>query len=97
MIRSFADQGTEDVFDGVNSKAARRVCPSQILAIAKRKLDMVDFASTLSDLREPPNNRLEALKRNRAGQHSIRINDQYRVCFIWRDGAAEEVEIVDYH
>lgn len=97
MIRSFADQGTEDIFNGNNSKAARKVCPQELMGVAKRKMDMVDFATSLQDLKSPPSNKLEALKRDRAGQHSIRVNDQYRVCFIWTDGRAERVEIVDYH
>ena len=65
--------------------------------VALRKLDMVDAATRLTDLRKPPNNRLEALKGNRKGQHSIRVNDRWRVCFVWRGGHAHEVEIVDYH
>ena len=65
--------------------------------MALRKLDMLDAAAELSDLRSPPGNRLEALQGDRVGQHSIRINDQYRICFVWKDGGAENVEIVDYH
>ena len=65
--------------------------------MALRKLDMLDAATRLSDLRAPPGNRLEALKGNRRGQHSIRINDQWRICFVWRESGAEMVEIVDYH
>jgi len=68
-----------------------------IAAIALRKLDMIDAAEELSDLRSPPGNRLEALKGDRKGQHSIRINDQFRICFRWTKGGAEDVEIVDYH
>ena len=67
------------------------------MKVAIRKLDMLDAAASLHDLRQPPGNRLEALKGNRAGQHSIRINDQWRICFVWRDDGAEDVEIVDYH
>ncbi len=96
MIRSFKNQGTEDVFDGVDSKAARKVCPPDVLKVARRKLGMLDAATSLTDLRSPPNNRLEKLKEDREGQHAIRINEQYRVCFTWRDGA-EAVEITDYH
>jgi toxin HigB-1 len=66
-------------------------------AVALRKLDMLDAATQLADLRSPPGNRLEALAGNRRGQHSIRVNDQWRLCFVWRDGSAELVEIVDYH
>lgn len=68
-----------------------------IAKVAGRKLDMIDAATVLDDLRAPPGNRLEALKGDRAGQHSVRINDQWRIVFVWRDGAAHEVEIVDYH
>jgi len=97
VIRSFADQGTEDVFDGINSREARATCPPNLWAIAQRKLDQINRARDLSDLAVPPGNRLERLKGDRAGQHSIRINDQYRVCFSWKDGYADEVEITDYH
>jgi proteic killer suppression protein len=97
VIRSFADQGTEDVFNGISSKGARATCPSNLWDIARRKLDQINRARDLSDLVVPPGNRLERLKGDRAGQHSIRINDQYRVCFSWEDGHADEVEITDYH
>jgi proteic killer suppression protein len=97
VIRSFADQGTEDVFDGVNSKDARATCPASLWDIARRKLDQINRARDLSDLAVPPGNRLERLKGDRAGQHSIRINDQYRVCFSWKDGYAGQIEITDYH
>jgi proteic killer suppression protein len=96
-ILSFASEGTADVFDGTDSRAARRACPNSIWAVASRKLDVLNAATVLADLRFPPGNRLEALKGNRAGQHSIRINDEYRVCFRWTDQGAEDVEIVDYH
>jgi toxin HigB-1 len=68
-----------------------------ISSVAFRKLDMLEAATGLADLRSPPGNRLEALRGDREGQHSIRINDQWRLCFVWRDGGAEQVEIVDYH
>lgn len=97
VIRSFADQGTEDVFDGTNSKEARAACPVTIWNIAGRKLDQINRARDLSDLAVPPGNRLERLKGDREGQLSIRINDQYRVCFSWEDGYADDVEITDYH
>jgi toxin HigB-1 len=97
VIVSFADKGTEDVFDGHTTKSARRACPSDLLRIARRKLDMLNQAATLGDLRVPPSNRLEKLKGGREGQHSIRINDQWRVCFRWTESGAEDVEIVDYH
>lgn len=74
-----------------------RKLPSDIQRIALRKLTQLSAADSLDDLRVPPGNRLEALKGNRAGQHSIRINDQWRICFVWKDGHAHAVEIVDYH
>jgi toxin HigB-1 len=97
MIRSFRDRGTEDLFHGVNSKAARKVCPGNLVKVAVRKLDMVNAAEALSDLRVPPSNKLEKLTKERLGQHAIRINDQYRVCFIWTEAGAEQVEVTDYH
>ena len=97
MILSFLNQGTEDVFNGKNTKQARKVCPASISRVAVRKLDQINAATMLDDLRAPPNNRLEFLNGNRLGQHSIRINDQYRICFVWSDAGASEVEIVDYH
>lgn len=97
MIVSFKDEGTEDVFDGRDSKRTRKKCPQSIWRVARRKLDQINQATSLDDLRAPPANRLEALRGNREGQHSIRINDQYRVCFTWTGDGAEEVEIVDYH
>lgn len=97
MIGSYADSATEDVFNGVNSAEARRACPSSLWPVARRKLDQLDSAVTLEDLRVPPGNRLEALKGSRQGQHSIRINERYRVCFAWSSKGPEQVEIVDYH
>ena len=97
MIRSFADQGTEDVFNGRTTKAARRSCPRQLWAVAGRKLDQLDSVERLEELRIPPGNRLEALAGNRKGQYSIRINDRYRICFRWTSDGPLEVEIVDYH
>lgn len=97
MIRSFRNQGTEDLFHGVDSKTARKVCPTDLVGVAVRKLDMVDAAEDLTDLREPPNNKLKKLAKDRAGQHAIRINDQFRVCFVWTEAGAEQVEIADYH
>ncbi len=92
MIRSFRDIATARLFED-HDVARFRGIERQ----ARRKLLMVDNAGALSDLHHPPGNRLEALKGDRRGQHSIRINDQWRICFIWRDGGAELVEIVDYH
>ncbi|WP_299409496.1 type II toxin-antitoxin system RelE/ParE family toxin [Acaryochloris sp. IP29b_bin.148] len=93
MIRSFKDKETQKIFDRQRS----RKLPSDIQQTALRKLRMLNRADTLQDLRVPPANRLEQLKGNREGQHSIRINDQWRICFKWRDGNAFDVEIVDYH
>jgi toxin HigB-1 len=93
---SFRDEETKAIFDGVASKAARRRCPTHLWPVARRKLDALNAASRLADLRSPGNN-LERLKRDRAGQHSIRINDKYRVCFVWTDTGAEQAEITDYH
>lgn len=96
MIRSFRNQGTEDVFDGVSSKVARKTLPEPLWAVATRKFDQLNRVSELKALVIPPGNHLEVLKDDRAGQHSIRINDQYRICFRW-DNGTHEVEIVDYH
>ena len=97
MIRSFRDAGTEDLFYGRDSEAARRRLPIALWVVASRKLDAVDQAGELGDLRVPPGNRLEALRGDRAGQHSIRINDQYRICFRWTTSGPEDVEIIDCH
>jgi proteic killer suppression protein len=97
MIRSFKSTGTEDVFNGRNTSQARRTCPPPLWSVAARKLDQLDSVASLDELRIPPGNHLEALRHERKGQYSIRINDQYSVCFIWVDGDADEVEIVDYH
>ena len=97
MSRGFRGAGTEDIFNGLSTKAARRVCPVALWRIAARKLDYLDAATRLEDLRVPPGNRLEALGGNRRGRHSVRINDQYRICFIWELAGPKEVEIVDYH
>ncbi len=97
MIRSFKNQGTEDIFDEKNSKVAQKLCPQNLWKITARKLEQVDSATNLNDLKVPPGNRLEALSGNRDGQYSIRINDKYRVCFEWSNDNADNVEIVDYH
>ncbi len=97
MIRSFGDRGTEDVFNGRLTKHARAVLPQQLQRRALRKLEQLDSVVHLDELRVPPGNRLECLRGNRTGQHSIRINDQYRICFVWTDSGPEAVEIVDYH
>lgn len=97
MIRSFKDRGTEDIFNGQRTRAARKSCPETSWKAATRKLDQLDSAESLNDLRIPPGNRLEALKGERKGQYSMRINNQYRLCFVWRNNAPEDVEITDYH
>ncbi len=97
MIISFKNQGAEDIFNGKNSQEARKICPISIWKVATRKLDQLNSATTLNDLRVPPRNRLETLVGDRIGQHSIRINKQYRICFIWNSSGANQVEIVDYH
>ena len=93
MILSFRDPEAEKLFRGVRS---RRLAPS-IQRSARRKLLMLDAATELESLRVPPGNRLEALRGDRVGQHSIRINGQWRICFVWSDGGAHDVEIIDYH
>jgi len=97
MIRSFRDHGTEDIFDGSETKAARKTCPLILWRIAQRKLDQINRVRDLRELAVPPANRLERLRGDRIGQHSIRINDQYRICFRWERGYADEVEITGYH
>jgi len=93
VIKSFADKRTAAIFVGY----AVRNLPPQIQSRGRAKLLAIDAAKQLDDLRSPPGNRLEALRGDRQGQHSIRINDQWRVCFAWRGGEAWDVEIVDYH
>ncbi len=97
MIQNFLDIGTEDIFNGKNTKNARKILPSSMLNVATRKLDQLDSVITLEELRVPPGNRLEALAGNRKGQFSIRINDQYRICFKWKEAGPYDVEITDYH
>ncbi len=97
MIRSFKDSATEDLFYGRQTKVARKRLPVALRGKAAKKLDALDSAAILEDLRIPPGNRLEALRGDRNGQHSIRINEQYRICFRWTDSGPEEVEVVDYH
>jgi toxin HigB-1 len=93
VIQSFRDKETGKLFRRERSK----VIPPDLQRVALRKLVQLDAAASLQDLRIPPGNRLEALTEERLGQHSIRVNDQWRVCFVWKDGHAHEVEIVDYH
>lgn len=91
MIRTFANRATEEIW---RTGKTRGSPPSNV---TKRKLAMLDAATKLMDLQDPPGNRLEKLQGNREGQHSIRINDQYRICFVWRHHDAYEVEVTDYH
>ena len=97
MIKSFKDRATEDIFNGISSKAARKACPVNLWKIAARKLDQLDSAVLLDELKVPPGNQLEFLRGDREGQHSIRINRQYRICFIWLADGSIDVEITDYH
>ena len=96
MICSFGDQGTADLYHGATSRKARAF-PKDIVPIVLRKLDMLNGAHTLLDLRSPPGNRLEALRGELRGFHSIRVNDQWRLVFRWSNGAAHEVRLLDYH
>jgi proteic killer suppression protein len=97
VIKSFLNKGTEDIFNHRVSVEARQTCPKDIWRIAQRKLDQLNAVVSLSSLRFPPGNRLKSLKRDRLGQHSLRINDQFRVCFVWTKEGPEKVEITDYH
>lgn len=97
MIQAFRDRATESVFNGKSSKAALRVCPAELWKTGQRKLDQLDSVVILDELRIPPDNHLEALSGDRTGQYSIRINRQYRICFIWTPSGPAEMEIVDYH
>ncbi|WP_252177943.1 type II toxin-antitoxin system RelE/ParE family toxin [Endozoicomonas sp. 4G] len=97
MIASFKDKATADIFNGKASRLARKVCPQSLWRIAARKLDQLDSVLILDELKVPPGNCLEALTRDRKGQHSIRINDQYRICFRWGNKGPENVEVTDYH
>ena len=94
MIRTFADGRTADIFAG---KPIKKGFPNLIVEVTRRRLDMIDNAPTLDSLKLPPSNKLHALKGNRKGQHAIWINSQWRVCFVWRDGDAYDVEVTDYH
>jgi toxin HigB-1 len=96
MIQNFRDRATEDLFNGIESKAARTI-PRVVWPVAVRKLDLLNAAHDLRDLRVPPGNRLEALKGKRMGYHSIRINDQFRLVFRWVNDHALDVLITDYH
>lgn len=93
MIKGFANKETELLF--LTGQGSR--FPPDIVSRARRKLLMIDAATRLDDLKTPPSNRLESLKGKQKGQHSIRVNDQWRICFVWNDGSPERVEICDYH
>jgi toxin HigB-1 len=93
VIKSFRDKTTEAIFNG----ESRKGFPGDLVKVVRRKLRYLNAASNLGDLRSPPGNRLEALAGDRRGQHSVRINDQFRVCFVWTAEGPEQVEIVDYH
>lgn len=97
MIVSFADSGTEDIWQGENSKRARKTCPRGVWNTASRRLDALEAATSLEDLAAIPSHRLEKLRGDRKGQHSVSINMQYRICFRWTERGPAEVEIVDYH
>jgi proteic killer suppression protein len=97
MIISFKDQATEDIFNGVSSKQARKACPQVLWSVAARKLDLLDSVIALDELKIPPGNRLETLTGSRNSEYSIRINQQYRICFKWEERGPAEVEITDYH
>jgi len=97
MILSYRDKGTTDIAKGLKTREAGKTLPTKLFEIARRKLQLIDLARSLSELEKPPNNRLEALIKNRAGQWSIRINDRYRICFEWMETDAYLVEICDYH
>ncbi len=97
MIKTFINIATEDIYNGKATKAAMRACPKKIWKIATRKFDQLDSILSLDELRVPPGNRLEALSGKRKGQFSIRINDQFRICFKWSETGPVDVEITDYH
>jgi toxin HigB-1 len=97
VIQSFKNQATEDLFNGKATKAALKLIPRNLWNVVTRKLDQIDSVVTLNELRVPPGNHLEALKKDRQSQHSIRINDQYRVCFKWTESGPRDVEVTDYH
>ena len=97
MIQSVRDQGSADLFAGEDSKAARKCLPTALHDVARRRLDALDVATSLGDLASVPGNELHPLKRDRAGQHAIRITDKYRICFVWTEQGPTLVEVTDYH
>jgi proteic killer suppression protein len=96
-IRSYRDKGSRDIAAGANSKAARRLLPIEFHGLARRRLAFLAAAMSLEDLRVRPGLNLHALRHDRTGQQAIRINDQYRICFVWNAGDASEVQVTDYH
>lgn len=96
MIESFADDTTRDIYNGLDTRDSRRI-PAQLHPVVRRKLDYLEVARSLDDLRVPPGNRLEALRGDQRGRHSIRVNDQYRITFTFAQGTACEVRCEDYH
>jgi proteic killer suppression protein len=97
MIVSFKDEGTRDIWYGEDTRAARKTCPNTLWGAALKRLSVLNRVRGVDELRFPPGNRLEVLRRDRAGQHSIRINRQYRICFRWVEKGPVDVEIADYH
>ncbi len=97
MIISFKNKGTEDIFNGKNTKKARNVCPKDLWVIVRRKLDQLDSVIDVNELKIPPGNRLEPLSGDRQGEYSVRISKQYRICFQWAENGPELLEITDYH
>jgi proteic killer suppression protein len=97
MIQSFKDRGTEDLFEGIDSKRARRTCPKRLWRVAQRRMDEINQAASLGDLGRLPGNRLHALHGDRLGEYAIAINRQYRLCFVWTPDGPSSVEITDYH
>lgn len=97
MISSFKDGASEDLFNGINSKQARKTCPRALWRVMSRKLDQLDSVQNLEELTVPPGNHLELLSGDRRGQYCIRINEQYRICFVWSVAGPCDVEVTDYH
>ena len=97
MIQSFRNKASEDIFNGNNTKNARKTCPKALWKVARRKLDQLDSVVELKELKIPPGNKLEILIGDRKNEYSIRINDQYRICFVWLHSGPDCIEITDYH
>jgi proteic killer suppression protein len=97
MIRSFKDRGTRDLFDGADTARAHRSCPKALWPVARRKLDQLNQVGDVRELLIPPGNRLEALAGEQSGRCSLRVNEQCRICFVWKNEHAEAVEVSDYH